>query len=303
MSFMRSKYVLAAFVIALVWPGSAEAKLYQNVIRGFELFGYRFSGQRNLLGDGWDLNAGAFYSNDTFNLGVGELTLNGSVLANAGYTMRGIPAGHFTLSTNNSPLSYTFDMNTGFQDTVITGSVLINVDTDVNLFGFYDQTFQISNRGTYATDGFGLNDAGTLDYDIGPWNLSGNIYVDALAAVTQPFFDLTNTENPFAKISARATRVAGMTEKVEELRARIAAGEILSDDDMATLVSYSMLSDMIQPDPLANPLQGFFQPENLLGDQETSDSPFDFSLVAGVPEPTGLALLALALPLLRRRRR
>ncbi len=305
MNPMRINWVVGA-ILAVVFSsgGVARAEFYQDVIRGFELFGYRFSLERNLLGDGWDATAIADYSGGrTFNLGVADVTLTGAVFATGGYTLRGIPRGHFTVTTAGAPLAYTYDFNLGLQDTTFTGSVLINIDTDVNLLGFYDQTFQISNRGTFETDGLLGDDSESLDYDLGPVNVSGNAYADALAAMTQPLFDFAGTENPFAKFSSRATRVASLTETADELRARIASGDILSDEEMAMLINCSMLTSMLSPDGSGNPFDGLSELDELLETGTRSPETDGYSESSTVPEPPTLFLLVLGMAGLRLCRR
>ena len=263
-----------------------------GVVQGFELFDYNFSGERNLLGNGWTINANAFYNNRTFDFGNADLTLSGVSNISAGYTLRGIPALTLRADSGSTPMIYDFKINTGVQDFQATGSVLYSIESEINALGFYDTQMQISNRGTYRADGMGIEDRGTLDYDIGPIDMSGNLFADAVAAITQPFFTAAGQENPFSKFSAQAARTAELKSDVEELRARIEAGELLSDDDMAKLVNDTIASALLSGESIN---------QNLFDGMFSGDTAVSFNLQA-VPEPASALLLILGTAALRRRR-
>lgn len=290
-------------VVSAVAAVPARAEFYRDVARAMSLFDYRFSGERNLLGDGFTVNANAFYNNRRFNFGFADLTLNGAVLLSADITKRGLPAFQFRANTGGgaNPLSYEFNLNNGIQDLTATGSILVNMDTRINSLGFYDQTLQISNRGTFETDGFGVVDAGTLDFDVGPIDIHGNVFADALAALTEPFFAATGAENPFAKFSGKATKAAEANRKAEELRARIDSGEVLSDDEIAALVNNTVLAAVLGAEPDSRLFSGLLIPPDLL-EKTAGDKSTRSITITDLPEPGGLALLAAGLPLLRRRR-
>ena len=217
------------------------------------------------------------------------------------------PAAHFSLNTGNQSLDYTFDVNTGFQDLTATGRSLINIDTNINILGFYDQTFQISNRGEFNTDGLGPAFSKTLDYDIGPINVSGNIFADALAAFTQPFFTSQGQENPFAKFSSRATKVAGLQKSIDDLQACAKAGEILSDDEIAQLINNTIMASMLgNKKPSLNMLGRLPLPKSMLEPEHALAVTRSIDLeISGIPEPTTLILLTIGVlivqPLRRRR--
>lgn len=300
MNRTRQGVLVLATSCVLLCAGTAQAELYKDIARGLALFDFGFSGERNLLGDGITVNANAFWNNRRFDFGIADLTLTGALRGSAGYTMRGIPKVDFSLNSAGSPLSYTFNINNGIQDVTATGSALINIDTTINALGFYDASVQISNRGDFATDGFLVVDSGTLDYDIGPINISGNILIDAAAALTEPFFAAAGTENPFSKLTGRATKAAEYGKTAEQLRARIQAGELLSDEEVATLVNSSILAAILGGEPTGNLFDQVLMPTNLL---ELTDGQSPLFSVAQVPEPATLALLAAAAMALNRRRR
>jgi len=132
---------------------SVQADVWRDVLVGFEAVGYQFSGEKYILGNGWDINANAVYTGQNFDFGFADLTLGSPASPVAsnfsfGYTMRGIPSANFSWNTGGRALPYTFTVNNGFQDfTTIDGSILVDVSTDVNILGFYDTRIQISNRG------------------------------------------------------------------------------------------------------------------------------------------------------------
>ena len=143
-------WAAAGLVLAgVIAPASiARAELYRELATGLNLFDVRLSGERNLLGDGVTINGNAVYNNRDFNFGVADLTLNGVLNGSVGFTRRGIPAGQFSLNTGGAPLSYNFATHLGVQDITAQGSALVDIKTHVNAMGFYEQTFQISTRGT-----------------------------------------------------------------------------------------------------------------------------------------------------------
>ncbi len=279
---------------------TVEAGIGQNLIRGMNLADFRFSGEQNPLGDGMTINAVANWNNREFDFGNTELTLTGGLLLSAGYTQRGIPEFEFNMSSFNTPISYVLDMDTGFQNLTATGGFLVTVDTKINALGFYDQTYHLSNRGTFELDGIAQTTPETLDYDIGPINVSGNVFADAVAALTQPFFSAAGTENPFAKISNRAVKQAKALATRDQLLARLETGAILSDQEIATLVNNSILSAMLGGQPGNDLFTELIMPAGLLdnGPFELSNTAVLGATVQAAPEPGTLGLLALGLLLL-----
>jgi hypothetical protein len=293
------------FAVLTVSTSAVQAEVWRDVFIGLNLFDYQVNGQRNYLGKGWDINATAVYAGQEYDFGFAELTLGSPVAPTAsnisvGYTTRGIPKAEFGWNTGGRALPYTLEFNNGFQDfTTIDGSVLVDVSTDVNVLGFYDTRIQISNRANYSTDGFLANQDGNLNFDVGPIDVSGNIYADALAVVTAPLWAATGTDNPFAKFSERATKTAELNATIDELKARIAAGEILSDEEMAQLVNSTLVSAILQGEPgQSNLFQGLAMAFNKPGDTSAAR-------LMVVPEPSSAFLLfgLGALFIAKRRRR
>jgi len=286
----RSALLVSLFLLSAT---AARADFIENLRLGMSLFDYTSQINRNVLGNGWDFNAVTFYGGQSYDFGLAELTLgetsSSAVSIAAGYTLRGIPSANFSMQTSN-PLSYTFNANYGFQDLVASGEILFNIDTTINALGFYDQVFQISNRGAFDTNGFIGDDAGTLDFDAGPIVVSGNIYADILAFVTQPFFTATGTENPFAKFSQQATKIVGLPANADELSARLAAGETLSADEMSQVVNNTIVSAVLGREPSADLFDDLMAPEVVL---ETSQSSSTFQMA--IPEPATLTMLLLPL--------
>ncbi|MHC4440978.1 MAG: PEP-CTERM sorting domain-containing protein [Planctomycetota bacterium] len=290
------KLAAVIIILATLCPAlTAKADFINNLARGLSLFDYQFRGERNVLGDGWTIQTGATYDNRTFDFGVAQLTLTGQVAGEVGYTLRGIPKGDFVLNTGATPLAYEFKINNGIQNYVGTGSALIDIDTSINALGFYNQSFHISNRGEYELSGL-VQDTGTLDYDIGPINVSGNIFLDIIAALTQPFFAATGTQNPFAALSDRTGLVAGMTETIEELSARLTSGETLNERELGTMVNNAVLASMLGSPQLSSTLfQDLLLPADLLEDLETAQANGLILESAPIPEPATISLMALGL--------
>lgn len=307
---MRTKHhtwaiALVSLMCATIPATTVRADLQDNLLWGLNLLDYQFDLQKNVLGNGYDFNTAAYYNSRIFRLGLAELTLGDTapttVSLQTGYTTRGLPSAHFSLANVGQPLSYTFDANYGFQDFVAQGSMLFNIDTRVNALGFYDLTLQISNRGTYTTDGFGLTENGSLDFDIGPIVISGNVYADAIAALTQPFFDATGTQNPFAKFSQEATKVAAFTETFDEVSARIRAGQPISSSDASKLVSNTILSALLGEEPSSNLFESLLLP-TMLQEVMPAEMTHATNRALPVPEPGMASLLALGLIFCRRPR-
>lgn len=305
MKSAQLRWVLAlGFAVLTVGTSAVQAEVWQDVFIGMRLFDYQLNAQRNYLGDGWDLTSTAVYAGQEYDFGFGELTLGsaGSPVAStfsAGFTRRGIPKAEFSWSTGGRPLPYSLTINNGIQDlTTINGSILVDVDTDVNILGFYDTRVQISNRGSYVTEGFLADEEGSLAFDVGTINVSGNIYADALAVVTQPLWAAAGTENPFTKFTNQAAKTASVNATMDELRARIEAGEVLTDEEMATLVNSTLVSALLGGEMGDGKLlQGLFLP--------TEKSVTEMRSIALAPEPTTALLLfgAGGLAVVRRSRR
>ena len=259
---MRCSRVVA-LAVGLLLAGSGaprawgQGTFYRGLFRGLSRLsaptapsGQRF-GQfrvtREPFPDGWrfafnrSFGPDAYGYPDRIDLGVADLTFNsGTVRWQGQVSQRGIPSVEFTAVTP-TPLDYTLNINNGIQDLSIENAQLAySTSMSINALGFYDYVLSVSSRGEYDIDGMLIVDSGSLDFDIGPVNMSGNIVGDALAVLAAPLF--VDTENPFAKFSGRATKMIEAEQTRSGLTARARSGEILTDEEMDDLVQATLIA-------------------------------------------------------------
>ncbi len=255
------------------------------------------------LMDGWRVDWGRSFGPDaigrpnSLDFGPVDLTFNsGSLRWSAQFNRRLLPGADFDLFTP-APLDYTLTLNTGFQNATVEGQIDIASAGHINMLGFYDFELDVSNRGDFEIDGFFSEDDGDINFDIGPINVSGNIFADVLAAVTDPFFTAAGVDNPFTQFSQRATKQALYDATADALRERLAAGEILSDQEIESLIDATVLSAVlggVEPDMSLLETALMRDSEQVAADKGLVATGGDI-----VPEPATVALLAA--PLLARR--
>lgn len=265
-----------------------------------------------LVGDGWnlettrDLNEWEIYGGAFgFELSTGSGGVPVSFDTMLQLRRSPIPTVRLRVATDQTgtdsatPVAYDFWVNTGFQDVEIVGEGSLEAQIDINAFGFYDIDAFVSNRGTFTIDGIAYADSGTLDYDMGPVSLSGNVFIDILAAVTAPLFEATNTANPLAVFSGRA-KLQNQIKERDLLIARLEAGEVLTDEEMNEIITTSMLASVFggegseMLDRVSESVQG--------ASVSSGDEPM-MTQTALMPEPISIGLwLVLSAAVLRRRR-
>ncbi len=168
--------------------------------------GFDARGSRNPLSGGMDLLIDRQFNGNVFDFGNAELALQGPVSLQVSTGGRVIPSFDvsFTTALNDrnqaTPLNYNYTSDIGPQSTTITGSTLVDSKFSINALGFYNLDVTSSQRNTVTRAGL-VNDTNTIDSDIGPLSISGNIFVDALAALTDPLFQQTGNPNPLDALS------------------------------------------------------------------------------------------------------
>ncbi|NLE60160.1 MAG: hypothetical protein GX616_17560 [Planctomycetes bacterium] len=305
MNTLRLRLVtVLAVLFGLGVTNAAMAGLGDDLRYGLQLYGVRFGKEYDPLSKGYTLNVSIvnpdtglpYYNNTHFYLGFGDLVMESGTLAvNATYTERLVPAARFAISTRGVPLDYRYESYLGAQDVVIDGSLLMNVDTYVNQWGFYDITLQASNRATATSKDGVLDDlSARLNYDIGPINLSGNIWLDAAALLTDPFFDQFGMNNPFAAFDEGLAGINLPGGRIEEFIGRLQSGQLLNDDELAQMINNSLLASLLNKEPSSDLFSKVIIPDGLLdSDCPACDKkPQDRVLSMAIPEPGMLALLA-----------
>jgi hypothetical protein len=314
--FLFQSFRQAGDRTASIFPGGGplfENNIFDQAIR------------YNRTGDGWTYEEFRFFGPDSFNnpnsLDLGPLKIqlgpDATLLGNpnpvgihnsVGYTTALIPEVFFASQTGQRafnvfsgqtnftpvPIQYEVTMNTGIQDYQWSGNILVDANGRVNAMGFYDLDMRVMNVGQSTADGFVVHDEQVTDFDTGPINVSGNIMFDALASLAQGLGQTGAAAFP-RSISGASGDINSSKEKVDEIMARIRAGEPVSDEDMSFIMQQMFVTAFLN-DPL-----GFMQngmPDVIPGFEglelavaEEQPDPAEYT---NVPEPGTLLLLGSA---------
>jgi len=276
--------------------------------------------QFNRLGQGYTYESYRFFGPDSFGnentldlgplkvqLGFDPTVTNSSqpigVHNQIGYTTTLLPEVFFTMQTGQrdynqfsgvstfspTPLRYTVTLNTGVEDLEWSGNALINSSGRLNALGFYDFSLRFTNVGNYTADGMLLQDEQVTDFDLGPIDVSGNVFLDAVSGLLQSIG--LPAQADFTRILSGA---ADKQKEVDALLAKARAGESLTDAEWQFILQ-QMIQAAYQNDPLGVIQNGL--PQDVPGFEGLSlnmvaseiDSDSSASLV---PEPGTLALCA-----------
>lgn len=228
---MRRKLLTLLAFAAVIGPGVAYADLWQNVYRGLDYLatplgspvgsssdGTRVNGARSGrlrivpsgIGGGYELQFDRTFGNDshgrpeTLHLGgLADLTLAGSTQATLGYNGSGaFRSFNGTVTATN--LAYSLRTKLGAQDAQLSGQLNVSDTFDINPLGFYDLNLQIDNTNSaMSLDGVAIHDNHSLNFDVGPIVIRGNIFYDGgLALLTSLGVDTAQLETVFPRSPA-----------------------------------------------------------------------------------------------------
>lgn len=281
---------LAAAALAASVSPAASAGTINDLAYGLDFVGFDLVGNKNPLTGGLDFSTFTTFRGNTLDFGPFDLTLEGPVSFEASYGGRVIRSLDLSFTTaapgggQPVPLDYTFNFDTGNQQTAVSGSLLMDGNFSINEFGFYDLQLRYSSRQTVDQSGRFADGSRQNDFDIGPINVSGNVFADILAAVFDPLFERSGAPNVFAQFSGR-----------EQLQRALFAE------------SESFLADRPIPAAARTRADGSDGIVTALAALGGSAVPSSAGVRSVVPAPATLVLLVLSLPLIltgtwRRRR-
>lgn len=271
---MRKIAVLIALATITTTAPRATAGPIENIALGLGFAGFDLQGSNNVLSGGADFRIVRNFQGTLLDFGTWDLAMQGPIsfeVSTGGRIVNNIDIAFQTAVTRNNtsqPLNYVYNFDVGGQQTQVTGSVLIDGQLSLNGFGFYDLTIDYSSRQDAIESGNLINDTLEQDFDLGPINVSGNIFADALAVLVDPLFERAGRQNPLTAFSGAL--------QLDELMNPGTDGSLLNLDGLLRDATFASAAE----DSL--PGQGTF--------------------AAPVPEPATLLLMAGALPLLLRRR-
>jgi hypothetical protein len=279
--------VFAALLVAC--PPDAEAGLARSVRRvAYQLGFVEFSDSNRLTG-GTEYLATNTFSGNPIEYGPYTLTLQGPL--SVGYSTARRPYDALELSFGTaasgsatpSPLFYSLDYAQGNTTATVSGSLFIDGGVSVDRLGFYSVNFDVSSRKTLSNDGPYGSQLNEYDLDLGPVNVRGNVFIDAIMLVTDPIFNAADVENPFAALSGFTQLQSIIDARTSELVTLLENGVVPGTADGAI--------PTVGPEALrSNAAYGTLN--------EGGEIAFSGAIV---PEPTILLLMLLGLPFVLRR--
>ncbi|MFO0972472.1 MAG: PEP-CTERM sorting domain-containing protein [Phycisphaerae bacterium] len=270
---------------------------------------------RNYAGDGVGYEFTRLWGNDSFgnavqlDAGPVNMALQGTTHARVTVNRRLIPEMNLSLDTGGAPLNYAVRGFTGLQNIQATGSFTGTLSGTLNVLGFYNlQATAANNNSNLRVDGVLVTDNRSTDFDVGPINVTGNIWIDAASNTLQALGNVAGSI--YTNIASAATArkktpaVAKPTDPTDTANvATDAAPEF--DDEFVRSIIQALFSDALVQQLLAvlsgqAAQQVAALPPASTGSQQLSSPASNSALV---PEPATLVLLGLpAFFLLRRRR-
>ncbi len=284
------------FVVG-VMTSAAQPDVFRDIPLALGQAGFNLEGSKNPLSGGADFSLNHNFTGNPLDFGAWDLTLLGPISLDFSTGGRQLSQLDIALTTAPNgriaatPLSYVLNYDVGGQSTRIDGTLLIDAEFSLNAFGFYDFEMRYSLRQDVTRDGRFANDDLTYDSDVGPINVSGNIFADVLGLITQPFFDRTGGFNPFTSFSGRLQLEELLSNSAKSALSGFASGGDPVADDRSVMLA------AISPDgSFAGPSAGFVLSDTVAGIVLNP---------AGVvvPEPTVLLLMLLGIPAVMHRRR
>ncbi|MCH7702349.1 MAG: PEP-CTERM sorting domain-containing protein [Planctomycetes bacterium] len=223
---VRYKQLVAVAVLVVsLWATPARADLFGNVVLGLDAAGFNVTGAPNPLSGGRITQIDRTFVGETLNFGATELQLLGPISVSFGHGGRAIQTFDLSFSTLGQPFQYIYSADTGGQETLISGSFAMDGDFSINSFGFYDLTLFFSSRQDITTEGrFSNVDGEEQDFDLGPVDISGNIFADVLAALLDPVFEAAGAQNIFASFSSRGGLDQSLFSAIQGLPANAGGG-------------------------------------------------------------------------------
>ncbi len=284
-----------AILVVGVFTSVARADEFRDIGIGLAYAGFNIEGYENRLSGGADFRISRNFIGNPLDFGAWDMTFQGPISLEMSTGGRLVPQLDIDLTTALTsrstavPLSYEFNYDVVGQSVRIPGTLLIDAGFSLDRLGFYDLELTCSSRQEISREGRFADDTGTSDFDIGPINISGNIYADALALITQPIFNKTGHANPFASLSGTSSFSDLLTTSADAAQKSLASGDNPVAQDQSTLLA-------------TVPLDGRFQGRSDVLDLRVSPAAVDGVGGGAVPEPTVLLLMLLALPTVIRRR-
>jgi len=277
-----------------VLPTAAHADVFRDIAIGLGYAGFNIEGRKNHLSGGADFRVSRNFVGKPLDFGAWDLTFQGPISLELSTGGRMLPQLDINLTTALTgdatavPLNYLLNYDVGGQSTQIPGTLLIDAGLSLNQFGFYDLELTYSSRQEVERRGRFTNDNDTFDFDVGPINISGNIYADALAVITQPVFDRTGSSNPFASFSGSGSLSDRLTSSAVAVQKRLAAGDNPILEEQSNLLATAPLDDYLH------------RRDDGFGLRVQPAAVHDVG--GAIPEPTVLILMLLGLPAIASKR-